>query len=171
MKNVAFLTYNTVGEDLSNGWHDGLDGRRAFLLQNSRGNRWAVDANIPAEYRNSDTAPPGYSRVAAENVDRVHDEIGILWGQLQEILPSLDHVVVYVGSSGSECAIALAAQLPASKVTFVACDCGLPFKEILIQTAGLLTAGRVLCECGGRRTLKRLFDSFLQSGELLPRAS
>lgn len=99
--------------------------------------------------------------------ERRREEIGILWEKLQESLPYLDHVVVYVGASGSERVIALAAQLPASKVTFVGCDCGLPNKEALIQAADLDDARRILCECGGRRTMKLLFQNFMETGELL----
>lgn len=156
---VAFVTYNQVDGELANGWH-GSEDRKAFILQNSRGQRWG------ARY-NPDT-PSGEFRTDEEYVDRVRDEISTLWSQLHEALPELDHVVVYVGSKGSERAIALATQLPASKVTFVGCDCGLPIKEILIQSAGLHQARRVLCECGGHATMKRLFTRFMVSGSLGP---
>ncbi len=167
MNNVAFLTYNTVGGGLRNGWHDGPDGRRAFVLQNDSGNRWAVEDL----FQDPTTIPEGYSRGSKTNVDHVRGKIDGLWGQLQEVLADLDHVVVYVGASGSERAIVLAAQLPASKVTFVGCDCNLPVKELLIQSAGLAEAERMLCECGGRQTMRKLFSNFLASGELRPRAS
>ena len=164
MKHVAFLTYNTVGKQLSSGWHDGPDGRRALLIQNSKGHRFAVDSII------GDRAdpPPGYARSDGQYVDTVRGEIDILWGQLQQALSELDHVVVYVGSSGSEQAIALAAHLPATKVTFVGCDCGDLKKELLIQSAGLNEAGRVPCECGGCQTMERLFTRFMETGELHP---
>ncbi len=161
MNSVAFVTYNSVGDNLSSGWHD-RDGRRAFVLQNSRGERWAVDKFYQAD-------PDGYKR--SEHADHVRDEIGMLWGKLQDALLDLDHVVVYVGSRGSERAIALAAQLPSSKVTFVGCDCGILQKEAMIQAAGLHEAGRVLCECGGHRTMKRLFERFIATGELQPLAA
>jgi len=163
MNSVAFLTYNTVGENLRSGWHDGPDGRRAFVLQNDSGNRWAVEDL----FVDPKTVPSGYSRSAKTNVDHVSGKIDGLWGELLKVLSDLDHVVIYVGANGSERAIVLAAQLPASKVTFVGCDCGLPYKEMMIQSAGLNDAGRVLCECGGRRTMRKLFDSFLTTGELL----
>lgn len=160
MKTVAFVTYNTVGGNIANGWHEGAEGRRALVIQNSTGNRWAVNAIVgPA-----DELPPDYRRSDQQFVDCVRDEIGALWGQLQQMLSDLDHVVVYVGSKGSERAIALAAQLPPSKVTFVACDCGLPIKEAMIQVAGMDAAGRVLCECGGQRTMERLFQRFMEAG-------
>lgn len=167
MNNVAFLTYNTVWSGLRNGWHDGPDGRRAFVLQNDSGNRWAVEDL----FEDPNTIPGGYSRRAKANVDHVSGKIEDLWGQLQTVLSDLDHVVVYVGANGSERAIVLAAQLPASKVTFVGCSCNLPIKELLVQSAGLTEAGRVLCECGGRQTMRKLLDNFLTSGELCPRAS
>ena len=148
MKNVAFVTYNTVGDDLSSGWH-GSNGRRALILQRVNGDgRRSSGSKLSPDAR--------------------RDEIGTLWGQLQEALLELDHVVVYVGARGSEHAIALAAQLPAAKVTFVGCDCGLSHKEALVQAAGMADARRMLCECGGHRTMSALFESFMETGELLP---
>lgn len=157
MQKVAFVTYNQVGNGLTNGWHDS-NGRQALILQNSRGEEWAVDSIY--------NATPNYSRAKVECVDRVLDEIGNLWRKLQESLSELDQIVVYVGSAGSERAIELAAQLPASKVTFVGCDCGLPFKEAAVQRAGLAEARRMLCECGGIRTMGKLFANYMETGEL-----
>lgn len=162
MQSVAFVTYNTVGDNLSSGWH-ASNGRRAFVLQNTKGQRWGarIDPDVPA----------GDLRQTKECADRVADEIGSLWRELQRALPELDHIVVYVGSRGSERAIALAAQLPASKVTFVGCECGLFQKEVLIRAAGMAEWRLVLCECGGHRTMERLFQRFMNTGELQPRAA
>lgn len=161
MNNVAFVTYNTVGDSLSSGWH-GSNGRRALVLQNSKGERWAVDKFYRADRAN-------YSR--RDHAGHVADEISALWDELLKSVTDLDHIVVYVGSRGSERAIALAAQLPPDKVTFVACDCGLPIKEAIVQAAGLEKAGRVLCECGGHRTMGALYEGFMATGELLPVAA
>ena len=138
MQTAAFLTYNKIGQDsnLQDGWHES-NGRRAFVLQNTKGD---------GSYRNG--GPIG--------TERRREEAGLLWAKVREVLPQLDHVVVYVGTGGSEQAITLAAQLPASKVTFVACDCNLFHKEMLIQQSGLSEAGRVLCECGGHRAMEVL---------------
>ena len=89
----------------------------------------------------------------------------------RESLPNLDHVVIYVGTRGSERAIALAAELPADKVTFVGCDCRLPEKDALIDAAGLSESQRILCECGGHRTMEKLYRDFMTTGELLPEAA
>ena len=150
MQTAAFLTYNQIGREgnVRDGWHE-ANGRRAFVLQNTKGE---------GSYRNG--GPIGTARR--------EEEVGELWAKVQEVLPELDHVVVYVGTDGSEQAIALARQLPASKVTFVACDCNLLFKEMLIQAMGLKEAGRVLCECGGHRTMEFLFRNFLSTGTLQP---
>lgn len=145
MKNVAFLTYNTVCEGLSNGWH-GSNGHRALVLQNTNGEGSLRGGPIGEEGR--------------------REQIGILWSELQKALPDLDHVVIYVGVRGSERAIALAAQLPAAKVTFVLCDCSMFAKDMLIQKAGLAEAGRMFCECGGHRTMGSLFERFMETGEL-----
>src|SRR3990167_8889021 len=142
MEKVAFVTYNTVGENLSSGWH-GSNGRRALVLQRTKGDGRRSGGN--ANQLSSDGR---------------REEVGILWGELQKALPELDHVVVYVGANGSQRAIELASTVPPSKVTFVGCDCGLPEKEFMIQQAGMDEAGRVLCECGGHLTMELLFKSF-----------
>lgn len=147
MNNVAFVTYNSVGDNLSSGWHES-NGRRALVLQNTRGEGTRQSGPIGTERR--------------------REEISLLWGKLQEELPHLDHVVVYVGMNGSERAIALAAQLSTSKVTFVGCDCGLLKKEAMVQAVGMTDARRMLCECGGHRTMYGLYEQFMQTGELLP---
>jgi len=159
MKKVAFVTYNTLSSELASGWHDGPEGRRALLVQNTRGQRWGA--------RENPDIPSGENRVTDESAGRVRDEISSLWEQLQAALPDLDHVVVYVGSRGSERAIMLvAAHLPADKVTFVSCDCGLLYKEVLVELAGLTRATRLLCECGGHRTMEKLYLNFMETGEL-----
>lgn len=156
MNSCAFVTYNTVGDGVANGWHDS-NGRRALVLQNSKGEQWAVSpSNVPP-------ADLGASRVVAE-IDR-------LWGELRKSIDSIDHIVVYVGANGSEQAIALAAQLSAEKITFVGCDCGLAFKEAMVRAAGLSRSRRLLCECGGHWTMKRLFETFMATGELQPIAA
>lgn len=164
MGKVAFLTYNTVGDGMANGWHEGPSGRCAYVLQNSMCNRFAVDQLLDGAV----VPPPGYDRREEKYVNRVRDEIGTLWGKLQEVVCELDHVVVYVGSKGSERAIALAAQLPAAKVMFVGCDCGLSIKTALVMAAGMTDARMILCECGGRRTMQALFEHFMETGELVP---
>jgi hypothetical protein len=158
VKNVAFVTYNTVGNGLSSGWH-GSNGRRALLVQNGDCQEYAVDKFYDAD-------PDGYSR--ADHADHIRDEIGRIWDNLLSSITELDHIVIYVGSSGSERAIELAAKLPAEKITFVGCDCDLLLKELMIRAAGLTSAGRVLCECGGRRTMGALYERFMGTGELLP---
>ncbi len=147
MERVAFLTYNTVVDGLANGWQ-GSNGHRALVLQNTNGEGARKGGPIGAAKRG--------------------EQIDALWEELLQQLTDLDHVVVYVGTRGSERAIAYAALLPASKVTFVLCDCGLPFKEDLIQMAGLTDARRMPCECGGHRTMKTLYERFLETGELQP---
>lgn len=157
MKNIAFVTYNTVGDGLSSGWH-GSNGRRALVLQNTRGNQWGA--------RSDPNTPSGDDRTSDEFAGRVRDEVDTLWGQLQEALPTLDHCVIYLGSRGSERAIELAQKLEPQKVTFVTCNCGLPIKALMVLGAGLANSGRVMCECGGHETMGRLFELFMGSGTL-----
>ena len=145
MNKVAFVTYNTVDENLTSGWHESED-RHAMVLQNTKGEG------------TRDGGPIGR--------DNRQEQISTLWKELQQVLSELDQVVVYVGTNGSERAIALASELPADKVTFVGCDCNLPMKEIMIQAVGLGKARRILCECGGHHTMKGLYDRFMATGTL-----
>ena len=159
MRTAAFVTYNTLGDRfLSSGWHDRED-RRALVLQNTRGRSWAADQAIAKSSGQYD-----------QECDTVRSEISDLWGQLQEHLHELDIIVIYVGSNGSEHAIALAANLPASKVIFVSCDCNLSAKRNAVQRTGLTEARWIDCECGGHQTMGRLYNVFMR-GELLTRAA
>ena len=167
-KSVAFVTYNSVGEGLSSGWHES-NGRRALVVQNTKCARWAGPGPLATAflYMMDDVV----GREATRDADRqAHDarrgEIGNVWTELQKSLPELDHVVVYVGTGGSEHAIELASKLPAHQVSFVLCDCNLRRKTAMIAEAGLSDAGVVLCECGGHRTMKLLFQDFMATGEL-----
>ena len=143
---VGFLTYNTL-ENISSGWHE-KNGHKALVLQNTKGN--------------------GSRRVGQRDMStqKVRDEIKQMWAEFNRNIKDLDHVVVYVGDRGSEQAIVLAAQLPAEKVTFIGCTCGLPIKEAMIQMCGLVDANRILCECGGHYTMEALIQSFLETGQV-----
>jgi hypothetical protein len=152
MQKVAFVTYNTVGDNLSSGWH-GSDDRRALLVQNTRGERWGAQ-HAPGEFC------PGADKCSHNR----YTEIDSIWGQLQSELSDLDHVVVYVGAGGSQRAVELASALDSSKVTFVLCDCRLSIKEEWITQNGMVDAGRVWCECGGHRTMKSLYENFMATG-------
>jgi len=151
---VAFVTYNSVGRNLSSGWH-GTPDRRALVLQNTKGEAWAVNPDNPLRSADGDYGPSRARRT--EEIDR-------LWGQLQEHLPELDHLVVYVGTGGSDRAVELASQLPASKVTFVGCDCNMGHKVQLLRRYGFSNDQTVMSECGGIQTMGELFESFMVSG-------
>ena len=141
MNNVAFVTYNTLGDgDLSSGWHTESD-RRAFVLQNTKGGR-AVEKG-----------PAGKSLRESE--------IELLWKELELELQSLDHVVIYLGANGSQRAIELCSGLDPRKLVFVTCDCGVPAKTAMVQERGLSGAGKIPCECGGQDTMKELFEAFM----------
>ena len=156
----AFLTYNTVGDgSLKSGWHK-RDEQEALVLQNTRGFRWAVNESAGE----GDGPPPGYSRSDDQHVGVVKDQIEQLWEQLASELDMLDFLVIYLGSTGSERFIELAQELPPEKITFVGCDCKLGRKTRMIRDAGLWGAGRLLCECGGRRTMSELLNDFLERG-------
>lgn len=144
MKTVAFITYNVMSGNVASGWHE-TRGRRALVLQNTHGaGRWG--------------SPIGAGARASQSVT--------LWEQLQQSLSEVDHVVVYVGTNGSEAAVMLAAQLPADKVTFVGCDCNLYAKKVLIRAAGMSGSRWIDCACGGHGKMRDLYDSFMKTGEL-----
>lgn len=155
MNNVAFVTYNTLGDDnrVATGWQTSrrCQERKALVLQNTKGRRSAADQ---------------WDRWSAGEVDAVRREIGDVWDELSRSLHLLDHVVVYVGASGSEAAVELASKLPAGKVTFVRCRCGLAEKDALIDSSGMQESQRITCECGGRATMRALFECFMDSGLL-----
>lgn len=156
-KTAAFVTYNNLGGGIANGWHE-RDGRRGLVLQNTKGHLFVA--------RREPNTPAGESRLDMDSVQRVKDEIGNLWGQLQKSLPELDLIVVYVGDSGSERAIELAATLPATKTVFVACNCGWGRKMAKLHAVGLSAARVVECGCGGHGTMGWLFERFMATGEL-----
>lgn len=155
---IGFMTYNSIDGVFSGVHHH--RGNTAIVLSNTRGHTWAVKEltgeERPNDYRRSDTQ---YSTC-------VRSEIDVLFEQLSDKLSELDHLVVYVGSAGSERAIELARRVPATKLTFVGCDCGLDHKTQLLRENGLWDARRILCECGGRRTMKSLYQHFMERGDL-----
>jgi hypothetical protein len=145
MKTAAFITYNVMDGNIASGWHEAGE-RRSLVLQNTRRNgSWGNPIGVAARSEQSLT----------------------LWGQLQNALPEIDHVVVYVGANGSENAIALSAQLPADKVTYVMCSCEWHAKTTLVRRAGMSASRVIDCACGGHRAMRRLYDSFMKTGKIL----
>lgn len=145
MKKFAFVTYNTL-PNFSNGWMEGCDGNHALIVQDTKG-----DGALSHGRR-------------TRSLDEVRGAIASRWDDLDESLPTLDHLVVYVGSNGSEVAIERAAKLPVEKLTFVGCSCGIDRKEAMLQAVGLEGARRFLCECGGHRTMEQMIQQFLRTG-------
>jgi len=148
MKKVAFVTYNAMGYNLANGWHKGGDDRQALVLQKTKG----------IERPNCNYTDPAFAPYR-------HEQTALLWAELEKSLPELDHIVVYVGSFGSENAVRLAAQLPASKVTFVGCSCNRSAKQWLAKCVGLGDSEWIDCECYGVYTMTDLYDNFMETGE------
>lgn len=145
MEKVAFITYNEVGEKIASGWHE-RNGHRALVLQNTKGQGGLTDGPIGEANR--------------------REQINLLWQELRQQLSAIDHIVVYVGTNGSEAAIALASELRPEQVTFVGCDCNIFAKEMLIQAAGMDKSKRLLCECGGHMTMEWLLNRFLETGQI-----
>lgn len=147
---AVFLTYNTVGEPKT--YHNGTlsrNGHQAVIVQHPRGMIWGVPERAQAD----DLGRAACRTLVQELYSRT---LGL------EELP--DHVVVYVGSDGSEGAISLAATLPPERVTFVMCACNWSQKLHLIAGAKMEAARIVRCGCGGHGTMERLLQQFLDCG-------
>ncbi len=161
----AFVTYNTIGDgSLNSGWHE-HNGNHALVLQNTKGFKFAINENIGDAESEADL-PDGFFRSDTPHVGVVKNQIEQLWEQLARELDTLDFLVIYVGSTGSERFIELAKGVPAEKILFVACDCKLDRKNQAIRAAGLWEAGGLLCECGGRYTMGEVFGHFMLNGKL-----
>lgn len=143
---AAFLTYNKIGryDELPNGWHE-RNGRRAYVLQNTRGEG-------------------GYRTGKPIGEDRKRAEIESHFAELDRLLFDFDWFVIYVGICESERAIELAMKLPAERVIFVCCYCGLDEKKDAMARCGLAKATHLPCECGGHLTMKIMFELFLEHG-------
>ena len=149
MKTAAFVTYNTLNGALENGWHQ-AGGHRALLLQNTKGERWAVKPGDADE-----RLVAGRSRM-----------LGELWRELKNHLHALDHLVIYLGANGCQRAISFASFLPQDRVTFVMCECSGAAKESALRLMNLEKTQRIWCECGGHNTMRELFERFLKKGEV-----
>jgi len=147
---VAMISYNTFVDGESNGWKNQGD-NSVLLLQNEDGSGWGVDQNAT----NSAQLQAG----ADDCVGKVNG----LWGQLVEVLPTIDKVVFYVGSYGAERAIELAAEhgLTPDKAIFVCCHCNLNVKMRVIRDRGFSSSVIVDCECGGYNTMRLLYNNVL----------
>ena len=149
MNKIGFVTYNTL-TGFKNGWVKSVDGLRSALIVQDTNGRGSLD-----------------DEKRTRTTEEIRLEVAKSWETLDESLSELDHVVIYVGASGSEGAIERATKVPAKKLTFIGCSCGLEKKEVLIQSAGLCDANRFLCECGGHRTMAAMIRSFLESETVL----
>ncbi len=156
--NTAFITYNTVGENRPNGWTE-QNGRRAFVLQNTKGISWG-----------SGVAPKDYGTIEGPTTKLTENRLSVIeeaWLTLRGMIHEFDRLVVYLGAGPAQARIIeLVSVVPGSKITFVACSCDLPAKEICVQMAGLGDCDRRTCECGGHRTMEQLLSSYLDSGEV-----
>ncbi len=152
---IALYTYNQI-EGAKDGWNERND-RRAFVIQGSQA--WAA-GQAPGEY----TEGPG-------EVDRRIglrlDTINKLWAESAGVIGSAKHVFIYLGSSASKRAIELASQLAPERMSFVLCDCAFHMKDGLIVQAGLSSAAQIMCECGGRRTMAKILETYLETGVIV----
>lgn len=154
---IAMLSYNSILSAKGNGWIDDA----LFMIQSDNGKAYGapqIGIGTIAEL----------SKLRAEGIDQVQGAVIGHWDQLADLLPQLDKVVIYVGDSGSEHTIRYAAErkLGAEKAVFVLCDCNEHNKRRLIEENGFGKSPVIMCECGGRRTMARLANTFLETGQL-----
>ena len=147
MNKIGFITYNSL-PGLQSGWINSSDGARsALIVQDTKGRGALKDGQ------------------RTRTTEEIRADIAKSWESLDASLSELDQVVIYVGDSGSEDAIERAAKkVPVEKLLFIGCSCGIERKEALVQSAGLGSACRILCECGGHRTMTAMVKSFLEGG-------
>jgi len=145
--NLGMVSYNVFVVGQANGWK-GEGSNRVLLLQ-------GPGDCIPFSSRSAEV------REREGRVERQFD-------QLVESLSKIDKVVFYVGDSGGERAIELAAEhgLTPDRAIFVFCDCNIDRKRAIKARYGF-TSSRVLnCYCGGHDKMKRIYDEFLSKGTL-----
>lgn len=85
-------------------------------------------------------------------------------GEVEPLLSTLDHLVIYLDRGGWESALRLADELSAQKVTVLICICELEEKRRMIEAHGL-SDRLVLSECGGIRGMETFLTKFLATGE------
>ena len=144
IQQVAVITYNRIGDgQYGNGVTD-APGIRLFIAQNGHKSEWAADPDYGTRESRIKTRKHMAQRVAN-------------MVQLEE----MDHVFIYVGTSGGEEAIRESRDLPAHKVTYVMCDCNWGHKLDLIRSIGNAGAKIIECSCGGQGKLASIVKRLL----------
>ncbi|MSU54566.1 MAG: hypothetical protein EXS48_01865 [Candidatus Staskawiczbacteria bacterium] len=155
---IAMISYNTFVRGQANGLKTGSEGGNSILLfQNADGKAWGMTQFISS----------------GDREQQWHKEAKVLadplWEQLKNELPTLDRVVFYVGSTGAERVIELAAEhgLAPECALFVFCDCNMSRKQGVIRERGFSSSKVLYCECGGHSTMARIYQMVL-NGDPLP---
>lgn len=177
---AAFITYNTVGDagTIQTGWHE-RNGNIAFVGQNSKGLAWGASVtgrppiwsahpeDLEILKSGNDQERERVAQDCRQTGEKRREAISDLYSQLTDVLPQMDHIVVYLGASGSEKAIDLVSHLPLEKITFVSCKCSLERKLEMVAHFKLESTRVVWCECGGHEMMHELFKSFMRTGNPL----
>ena len=152
MEKVAFVTYNKIGSDYGPPeYKNGIiktESKEIHIFQNERETfaEWEREGSPMGE------AMAHAARTAAARA---------VTGKLR--LEELDRIYLYVGASGGEKAIEQTRDLPASKLTYVMCDCDMKHKLNLIRVIGNADARVIRSECGGNFTLETVLKKELKS--------
>ncbi len=146
---LALFSYNAFVPNGINGWNNGTN-NSVLLVQDPEGRPWG-------------TQQSGISttEMAQETVTAIENG----WQGMASEINNLDKLYIYVGSYGAEQAIKLAREnnIPSEKVTFVMCDCSLENKKSMIQKCNYEDAEVIMCECGGRNTMTKLYDKYMKN--------
>lgn len=175
---ATFLTYNTIGD--SGDYPNGLlerNGHQAIIVQHPKGQCWGAMVNGREPVADGPTG----AQALCDAKDEKEKQEMLAARQLRkrlvadlysgifrsEELATIDFVVVYVGANGSQGAIELAAKA-GEKARFVMCDCNLGIKLSMIASSMGKITPFLECECGGRETMARLVEEFLETGNVGP---
>ncbi len=139
------------------GWPRIVNGHEVYLIQGR--------PETPESLRRDMRRAADYPRVRSvdSRLEARRD-----WESLSRLLPTLDRVIVYVGTDGSDENIDLAAKHCGTRVpvTFVFCDCNLDLKKQLLASNGFDREKFVLCLCGGKEKMEEIYERFIETGEL-----
>jgi len=84
---------------------------------------------------------------------------------LEDSLPELDCIVIYLGAQAIVQFLSLAAHMDPNKVIFLSCSCAQEEKQAYLHASGMQNARIIDCLCGGYE-MKELYKKFMDTGEI-----
>lgn len=133
---IALVTTNGVHGVRGEGWKDGPAGRKAFIPRNT-----------------------GSDQASRRDIED-------LWARVEEIVPQVARVVVYLDSRWFEETLARVRRFR-EKTILLTCDCRFSAKQAAIAGHGLSGVPLFTCDCCGRQGMGRAFRAFMERGKFL----